>query len=253
MSVFKLPKRLCNDINGMFSKFWWGKQQSEGGIQWRKWDKMGMHKGRGGLGFRDLESFNLALLAKQGWRLTRNSESLAAVVFKKKYFRHTSFMEAKLGSQPSLIWRSVWLARGLLQEGLRWKVGDGSKIKIWGDKWLSTPTSYAVQSPVSGLQGEARVEELIVKHKREWDEVKIRSIFSDEEAEQILSIPLSRGQVQDKIIWGPSKKGVFTVNSAYYLQLERIRNIKGGSSEEEKEDKRWRSIWELEVPRVVKS
>lgn len=41
MSVFKLPKKLCKEINVMLSKFWWGNQQKTNGIQWRSWEKMG--------------------------------------------------------------------------------------------------------------------------------------------------------------------------------------------------------------------
>lgn len=66
----------------------------------------------GGLGFRDLESFNMALLAKQGWRLLKSPESLAATIFKEKYYRHSSFLDAKLSSLPYLMWRSIWLVMG---------------------------------------------------------------------------------------------------------------------------------------------
>lgn len=49
------------------------------------------------MGFRDLFSFNKALLAKQCWRLVQNLESLAATIIKEKYFRRGNFFTATLG------------------------------------------------------------------------------------------------------------------------------------------------------------
>ncbi|KAH1038289.1 hypothetical protein J1N35_040032 [Gossypium stocksii] len=54
------------------------------------------------MGFWDLHFFNLALLAKQGWRLIHNKNSLCHKVFKVKYFLNCSFMEAKIGCNPPL-------------------------------------------------------------------------------------------------------------------------------------------------------
>lgn len=42
-------------------------------------------KSRGGLEFRDLEMFNLALLAKQGWNIIKNPGSLIARLLKARY------------------------------------------------------------------------------------------------------------------------------------------------------------------------
>ncbi|XP_042986749.1 uncharacterized mitochondrial protein AtMg00310-like [Carya illinoinensis] len=119
MSVFQLPKQLCEKLNVMLAKFWWGNHQKGSGVHWCSWERMEKQKGKGGLGYRDLESFNLALLAKQGWRLLQNTSSMAAKILKEKYFNEKSLLEAKLGHRPSYLWRSVWNAVSLLKEGLR--------------------------------------------------------------------------------------------------------------------------------------
>lgn len=79
---------------------------------------MGRSKSDGGLGFRDLEVFNFALLAKQGWRILQHLESMVVTVMKDKYFRTGSFMQALLGHNPLYAWRSIYKAREVLERGL---------------------------------------------------------------------------------------------------------------------------------------
>lgn len=44
-----------------------------------------------GMGFRDLHCFNLAMLAKQGWHLMMEPNTLFAKIFKAKYFCKKEF------------------------------------------------------------------------------------------------------------------------------------------------------------------
>ena len=64
MSVLKLPDSLCDELAGMIRRFWWGQKEGKNKMAWLSWDKMCTPKEEGGLGFRDLKAFNLALLAK---------------------------------------------------------------------------------------------------------------------------------------------------------------------------------------------
>ena len=64
MSCFKLPRGLCKHINSLLRKFWWGSKEGKRKTCWVAWDDMIMPNYLGGMGFRVIELFNLALLAK---------------------------------------------------------------------------------------------------------------------------------------------------------------------------------------------
>ena len=94
MSCFRLPKRFLCEINMLFASYWWGDKEYKRKIHWKNWDSMCCSKLDGGLGFKELESFNLALLAKQWWRVIHNENSLSFKVLKGRYFPNTSPMKA---------------------------------------------------------------------------------------------------------------------------------------------------------------
>lgn len=68
---------------------------------------MGWSKDLGGLGCRELDCFNVAMLAKQAWRLLQFPESLVARVMQEKYYLGVNFLGSVLGKRPSYAWRSI--------------------------------------------------------------------------------------------------------------------------------------------------
>ena len=136
MSCFKLPRGLCIHINSLLRNFWWGSSEGKKKTCWVSWDNLVKPKFFGGLGFRDIELFNLALLAKQAWRILQDGSSLSACILKAEYFPTGDFLAAQLGSRPSRIWRSILDGRDVLKQGLICRIGIGESTEIWNMNWL---------------------------------------------------------------------------------------------------------------------
>ena len=203
-----------------------------------------MPKSEGGMGFKDLKAFNLAFLAKQGWRLTQNTKSLAHKVLKAKYFSNSNFLEAQIGKNLSYTWRSLMAAQEVFQRGLRRNIGNGSKTKIWADRWIPTPNSFMVASlRLQNFEGEL-VETFIDRESRGWDINAVKSVFLPFEAEAILSIPISPSLPEDALIWAWTKKGDFMVKSAYQVALKWLTEDRGkGAGGEESNLRRKKKFW----------
>ena len=79
------------------------------------WDKLCKPKCMGGLGFKDLNVFNDALLGRQVWCLLHFKTSLLSRVMKAKYYPSCEILQANLGHSNSFSWRSIWSAKGLVK------------------------------------------------------------------------------------------------------------------------------------------
>jgi len=98
----------------------------------------------------------------------------------------------------------IFFSSDLIKEEIAWRIGNGTGVRIWRDKWFLQPTMYVVQSLPKFLPADAKVSNLIDNLSKWWNGHLIHSIFSKEEAEKILSFPLSKYGQCDLMIWRDS-------------------------------------------------
>ncbi|KAK5794751.1 hypothetical protein PVK06_035993 [Gossypium arboreum] len=175
MNCFLLPSTVCKELEVILARFWWQKKTGRRGLHWCAWKELSVPKEEGGMGFCDLSKFNIALLAKQGWRIMKNPSSLI-------------------------------------------RIGARSSVPIWKDYWL--PGNDQRLITIEKVAGMEWVSDLILQNPNRWNRDIIYSIFTKEEVDQIVSIPIPTTNQSDKVVWFKENSGIYSVKSGYKLLLD---------------------------------
>lgn len=54
------------------------------------------------------------------------------------YFPHSDFLQVGKCPKVSWCWSNLLEGREAMKNGLMWRIGDGSKVRIWEDKCVPT-------------------------------------------------------------------------------------------------------------------
>jgi hypothetical protein len=213
----------------------------------------------GGLGFRDFELFNLALLARQAWRILQQPTELSARILKAVYFPNSDFLDAQLGDSPSRIWRAIQDGKDVLKQGLIRRIGNGEDTMIWNTNWI--PRNGFLR-PVTCVHTEEEppqlVSELIDEQVGTWNLTTLQKFFLPMDVELISNIPLSTRRQEDFWAWHYDKRGVFSVRSAYRMLVDtRTRRTawleeNAGMSNIKGEERSWTALWNIKIPSKLK-
>lgn len=190
MNCFLLPRGLCQQIDTMLRKFFWGSKEGKRKVAWVSWEVLTMPKYMGGLGFRDTQLFNLAMLAKQAWRIIQDPQSLSARILKSVYFPTGEMLDAELGTHPSQVWRALFEGKAVLKQGLIRRIGNGRAMNIWADNWLPRNNMLRVLHPRSD-DPPSLVADLMDESTRSWNQALVFQHMQRPDADIILNIPLS--------------------------------------------------------------
>jgi hypothetical protein len=215
MSCFKLTKKVCKSFSSITGRYWWSSSLDRKSVHWVSWKDLAKPKVKGGMGFRDLELFNVSLLGKHGWRLMTNPSSLCARVLKDRYYPHSEFLQATIPARSSATWRAIVAGREALQLGLLKRIGSGRSVNVWQDAWIPGTISMRPAAHI-GREEIVFVSDLIDDENGMWKVDKIRRNFIVPDADSILNIPLRRGGGEDFWAWNHEKTGV----------LQRLQDVK---------------------------
>ncbi|KAG7598158.1 Ribonuclease H domain [Arabidopsis suecica] len=223
MSCFLLPKAIRSKLSSAIANFWWKTNENSNGIHWIAWDKLCTPYSEGGLGFRTLEEFNLALLAKQLWRLIKFPNSLLSRVLRGRYYRFSDPLHIGNSNRPSYGWRSIMAAKPLLVSGLRRTIGSGMLTKVWEDPWIPTIPGRAAKSLLDVRDPLLYVNDLIDQSTKLWKLDRLQALIDPADIPLILGIRPSRTYLSDGYSWSHTKSGNYSVKSGYWAARELSR------------------------------
>lgn len=101
----------------------------------------------------------------------------------------------------------------VFQNGLRWRIGNGTKVQIYKSCWIPKPETFRVIS-LPTLPMEAKVSELIDQNNM-WKESMIQQHFLSDDAEKILKIPPPKAPSLDQPLWHYDKYRNYSFKSGY--------------------------------------
>ncbi|XP_056863970.1 uncharacterized protein LOC108850387 [Raphanus sativus] len=219
MSCFPLPIGLCNQIQSALTRFWWDNDPSARKICWISYEALSHHKDSGGLGLRDIQDFNVAMLAKNSWRILQNPGCLLARLLCGKYCHNASLLTVTCSSSASHGWRGVVAGFQLLKLQLGKAIGNGQTTKIWSDSWISPTAKLLPYGPPTEVSRDLVVADLLTRETGEWITSMVEAIFP-ELAHLILLIKPSVQRLEDGFVWLKTKTGIYSVKSGYYALRE---------------------------------
>ncbi len=106
-STAAVPMTICNKLDATTRHFWWNPKKLNGSyLAWKSWEVLCLPKDASGLGFRQANMFNQALLAKLTWLIASKKKSLCLDALRNK----CKVQEDWLGKEPCKYASPLWKA-----------------------------------------------------------------------------------------------------------------------------------------------
>ena len=236
-------------------RFLWGGGSDHRKIAWVKWRMVCLPKDKGGLGIKDIKTFNTALLAKWRWEMFQQPGEPWARILVSKYSGWRSLEEGKTGGHDSIWWKDIVSTHNLqqnraLMRETEWRLGCGDKCRFWEDCWVDNDVPLKLKYPRL-YQISSQQQQTIMQMGSfsgavwEWQLNWRRPLFDNEIA---MADDFIGKIAQQEILphrpdfwwWKPDPGGKFSSKSAYGLLW--------GDIMESNQEVVFKELWKLKIP-----
>ncbi|KAL5182601.1 Calmodulin-binding transcription activator 5 [Glycine soja] len=255
LSFFRAPSAIIHRISTIQRQFLWGGKPDGRKIAWMSWSQCCTPKHMGGLGIRDIQSLNKALLFKWKWMMFHQPDQLWTRILNSKYNGWRGLEHGPRKQYFSTWWadlRAIFQHQNVINADnqIRWKLGRGDKFLFWEDPWGDEGVPLKDQFPE--LFSISSQRDLTVAEVGSWTEngwvwnmVWRRHLFDNEVQlaskfiDHIHQIRLINN-LHDTWIWRAESTGVLTSKSGYQV-------IKA-DRDDEGQYLGFKTLWEIKLP-----
>ncbi|KAL5168952.1 putative ribonuclease H protein [Glycine soja] len=255
LSFFRIPAAILQRISAIQRQFLWGGKPDSRKIAWISWSQCCSPKHMGGLGIRDLQSLNKALLFKWKWLMFHQPDQLWTRILISKYNGWRGLAYGPRKQYFSTWWadlRAIFQHQNVVRADnqIRWKLGRGDKFLFWEDPWGDGGVPLKDQFPELfsiSSQRDLRVEEVgsWTENGWVWNMVWRRNLFDNEVQlasnfiDHIHQIRVNNN-LNDTWVWGAESSGIFSTKSGYQvIKAEMV---------DEGQYLGFKKLWEIKLP-----
>ncbi|WCJ39165.1 DNAse I-like superfamily protein [Euphorbia peplus] len=213
--VYKWHINLINEITRCIRNFIW-----TGAVDGRKlvtvpWNLCLRSQREGGLGLKNLQLMNRALLGKLAWGLI-SDKSLCYNLLRTRFLGVLSQPRLCIGN--SSIWTSLKTSYSLLWDHCFWSIGADSNLLFWTSEWIIPTVATQLRIP-SANQRRLNASIMDFRVGGEWQNLpQLPNDIRDR-----ITWVYSGGDPNDICFWQPASNGVFTLKLFYsWMQSEPI-------------------------------
>ncbi|CAL1354334.1 unnamed protein product [Linum trigynum] len=245
MQVELLPKTVCKALDRVNREFLWGDSEDKRRLHLVEWPQLTQPKEVGGLGIRPTREVNLAMLAKCGWRLLTEKETLWTQLMRSKYGKDRANLDLlKPIKGSSFTWNSISRTGELLRKGCAWNIHKGNLTRFWSDVWISqVPLQEVATGPIPEEDKQAAIVEF-VDDEGAWITERFNTILSADVTDRITALAVDPLASEDDVLfWRLTSDGHFSTKSAFQL-------LQPATTSDQ--TKMWKALWKLQVPERVR-